>query len=119
MEIFKLRLIKQRKAARSRRDAINSANKSAESGPTAHAEETKEEEEAIECKSEDHQLDVSDADLGLETGTVNFCYAYYQAEYKELRQAIIRETFRDLTGKWNRNFVVFPLSPCDDINLLL
>lgn len=26
--------------------------------------------------------------------------------------------FRDLTGKWTRHFVVYPLSPCDDIQLM-
>jgi len=41
------------------------------------------------------------------------------SEYKDLRQDIIKEVFRDLTGKWNRHFVVYPVSPCDDINLML
>lgn len=55
MEIFKLRLIRQRKAARARREAkkIRSAN-----GPTANEEESKD-EEAI-TGDEDHQLDVAD-----------------------------------------------------------
>lgn len=35
-----------------------------------------------------------------------------------MRQAIIKEVFRDLTGKWNRHFVVYPLSPLDDIKLM-
>ena len=52
-------------------------------------------------------------------GDQNFCHAYYQSEYKELRQKIIKEVFRDLTGKWTRHFVVYPLSPCDDIQLML
>ena len=80
--------------------------------------EERKEEEVIEGDN-DTQLDKSDVELGLEQGDKNFCFAYYQAEYKTLRQEIIREVFRDLTGKWNRHFVVYPLSPCDDIKLLL
>ena len=63
-------------------------------------------------------IEKTDAELGLEPGNQNFCYAYYHVDFKKLRQDIIREVFRDLTGKWNRHFVVYPISPCDDIQLL-
>lgn len=62
-----------------------------------------------------------------------FCFAYYQGKlnsqmfncleplvkYKDLRLEIIRETFRDLTGKWDRNFVIFPISGQEDIKLMI
>ena len=74
-----------------------------------------EQEESKEELIEDSEdLEATDRELGLD-GTKTFCYAYYNKEYKQLRQEIIKETFRDMTGKWNRNFVVYPLSPCDDI----
>jgi hypothetical protein len=40
-------------------------------------------------------------------------------KHKELRNQIIKEVFRDLTGKWDRNFVVYPLSASEDIQLML
>lgn len=40
-------------------------------------------------------------------------------KYKDLRLEIIRETFRDLTGKWDRNFVIFPISGQEDIKLMI
>lgn len=39
-------------------------------------------------------------------------------EFKEIREKIIREVFRDLTSKWDRHFVIYPLSPCDNIALM-
>ena len=48
-----------------------------------------------------------------------FCQAYYKKKYKDVRKAIIKEVFRDLTGKWDRHFVVFPLSASEDIQLML
>ena len=68
---------------------------------------------------EDCALHKTDAELGIELGNKSFCYAYYQKEFKSLREAMIKEVFRDLTSKWGRNFVVYPLSPCDDIQLML
>jgi hypothetical protein len=32
---------------------------------------------------------------------------------------VIRETFRDLTGKWDRNFVIFPISGQEDVQLMM
>ena len=40
-------------------------------------------------------------------------------KYKELRMEVIRETFRDLTGQWNRNFVIYPISGQDDIEVMM
>ena len=40
-------------------------------------------------------------------------------EFKEIREKIIKEVFRDLTSKWDRHFVIYPLSPCDNIKLML
>ena len=113
LEIFKLRLIRQRKAARARKEAKKNR---LGNGPS-NEEESKEEE--VISVDDDHQLEIEDSNLGLESGPKRFCHPYYQPEYKQLRQTIIKETFRDLTGKWNRHFVVFPLSPCDDIQLML
>ena len=111
LDIFKIRLAKLRLEARARREA-RKAN-----GPTS--EERKEEEEPTDKEDEHLHLDKSDHELGIEMGHQNFCYAYYSAAYKSLRKEIIREIFRDLTGKWNRHFVVYPLSPQDDIQLML
>lgn len=47
--------------------------------------------------------------------STDFCQAYYKRKYQELRKQIIKEVFRDLTGKWDRNFVVYPLSASEDI----
>ena len=130
MEIFKLRLIKQRREARSRRDArvarIEKAREKAKnkqltpekdgSSDQSAPEEESKHEEAIE----DSQLDVDDRELGLVPGDGGvFCHAYFMADYSQLRKIIIKEVFRDLTSKWNRHFVVYPLSPCDDIQLML
>lgn len=49
----------------------------------------------------------------------SFCFAYYQVKYKELRLEIIRETFKDLTSKWDRNFVIYPISGQEDIKLMI
>ena len=62
---------------------------------------------------------MSDADLGILDNNDHFCKAYFMPEFKDLRQNIIREVFRDLTGKWDRNFVIYPLSPCDNFQLML
>ena len=122
MEIFKLRLMSKRDKARLAREAkrINSTRPCSQleldsASPNEEPEESK--EEVIE--SEDDILQKTDRELGLEPDDKNFCYAYYKSEYKQLRQEIIKEVFRDLTGKWNRHFVVYPLSPCDDIQLML
>lgn len=48
-----------------------------------------------------------------------FCHAYYKKKYRELRARIIKEVFRDLTGKWDRHFVVYPLSASEDIQLMV
>lgn len=40
-------------------------------------------------------------------------------KYKDLRLEIIRETFKDLTGKWDRNFVIYPISSQEDIKLMM
>ena len=64
-------------------------------------------------------LKMSDADLGILDNNDHFCKAYFMPEFKDLRQNIIREVFRDLTGKWDRNFVIYPLSPCDNFQLML
>ena len=129
MEMFKLRLMKQRREARKRRAAQKAikTTKAASAGQSTepqgvvatqnNVEESK--EEAIQQEIEDHQLDIPDNELGLEIGDKNFCHAYYQVEYKQLRQDLIREVFRDLTGKWARHFVVYPLNPCDDMKLML
>ena len=49
------------------------------------------------------------------TRDTDFCVAFYQAEYKDLRQKIIKQVFKDMSSKWNRNHVIYPLSPCDNI----
>ena len=33
----------------------------------------------------EHELEKTDAELGLEPGDKKFCHAYYQPEYKNLR----------------------------------
>ena len=126
MEIFKIRLRKQRKDAlkkieAQRQKAAKKKLEKAKTEPAAQIEKCTQEESKEESKEEEENetSQVSDRDLGIEEGDNTFCYAYYQAEYKSLRQAIIKEVFRDLTGKWGRNFVVYPLSPCDDIQLML
>jgi dephospho-CoA kinase len=48
-----------------------------------------------------------------------FCFAYYQVKWKELRLQVIKETFRDLCGKWDRNFVIYPISGQEDIKLMI
>jgi dCMP deaminase len=48
-----------------------------------------------------------------------FCFAYYQVKWKELRLRVIKETFRDLCGKWDRNFVIYPISGQEDIKLMI
>lgn len=40
-------------------------------------------------------------------------------KYRELRGAIIKEVFRELTGKWDRNFVIYPISSYEDIQLMM
>jgi len=66
-------------------------------------------EEAIEASQQtEEQIENSD-----------FCQAYYKRKYQELRKQIIKEVFRDLTGKWDRHFVVYPLSAAEDIQLML
>jgi len=119
--MFKIRLIRRRAQARKRLEAkrSKSSTKKAgalENGPASISDlEESKEEEAFEDQDD---MQKSDRDLGLEQGEKVFCYAYYKSEYKSLRAEIIREVFRDLTGKWNRHFVVYPLSPCDDIQLM-
>ena len=44
-----------------------------------------------------------------------YCYAYYKNEFKDVRNQIVKSIFRDLTGKWSRNFVIYPLSSIEDI----
>ena len=44
-----------------------------------------------------------------------FCEAYYKVEYREIRMQIIKELFKELTVKWNRNFVMYPLSSSEDV----
>jgi len=41
------------------------------------------------------------------------------AKYRELREEIIKEVFRELTGKWDRNFVIYPISSYEDIQLMM
>lgn len=59
-------------------------------------------------QSQDTILENEEAEPELDSDA--FCCAYYQVKYKELRLEVIRETFRDLTGKWDRNFVIYPIS---------
>ena len=69
-----------------------------------------------------------DEDEGLSNPS-SFCFAYYLSRYlwynlsvekhREIRIAIIKEVFRDLTGKWDRNFVIFPISSFEDIQLMM
>lgn len=69
--------------------------------------------EALVTADEQKLLD----DLNLDNQS--FCFAYYQVKYKELRLEIIRETFKDLTSKWDRNFVIYPISGQEDIKLMI
>ena len=38
---------------------------------------------------------------------------------RDLRISMVKEVFRDLTGKWDRNFVIFPISSFEDIQLMM
>ena len=67
----------------------------------------------LQQESEAIELDFQDVKDG------NFCFSYYLARYRDLRVSIIKEIFRDLTKKWNRNFVIYPLSSCEDIELMM
>ena len=40
-------------------------------------------------------------------------------KHRELRLKLIKDTFRDLTAQWDRNFVIFPISGYEDIKLMM
>ena len=111
LEIFKLRFRKEYNEARKLkrfRKKQSSLFKDEKQGGTE--EESKDEEDDDGEPNED--------ELGL-SGDKSFCHAYYMVEFKEIREKIIKEVFRDLTSKWDRHFVIYPLSPCDNIKLML
>lgn len=40
-------------------------------------------------------------------------------KYKALRLQIIKEQFRQCTGRWDRHFVIYPISGYEDICLMM
>jgi len=111
MEIFKQRL-RQLRAEKSLASALKlKEEQSSASKGTAPKEESKDGDDFIDDKT--------DEELGISEGHDTFCFAYYMVKFRELRMAIIKEVFRELTGKWDRHFVLYPLSASEDIQLML
>lgn len=44
-----------------------------------------------------------------------FCFQYYHKKYLKMRMAIIKELFRKITSQWQKNFVIYPLGSCSEI----
>ena len=118
LEMFKLRLKKERdeakQAKRLKKQQTKEKKETKQGQNAANTEEESKDEEAIEADDE-----FDEEALGIGPGNSSFCHAFYQAEFKELREKIIKEVFRDMTSNWNRHFVIYPLSPCDNIKLML
>lgn len=77
MEIFKLRLIKQREHAKQRKEKYLSAWKAKPDASSANGPEESKDEKLEENIENDFDLEKSEHELGLEPGAKVFCHAYY------------------------------------------
>jgi hypothetical protein len=65
--------------------------------------------------SHEEESDQSDEDISDQA----FCFAYYKQKYSKLKNSIIKDLFIELTSKWGRNFVIYPLSICEELQLMI
>jgi hypothetical protein len=49
----------------------------------------------------------------------SYSFFYYQKEYKDLRSELVKEVFKQITGDWQNNYVVYPLSSSEDIKIMI
>jgi len=40
-------------------------------------------------------------------------------DFKDLRLNLVKKVFKDVTSQWSRNFVIYPLSSCEDIQIMM
>ena len=36
-------------------------------------------------------------------------------DFKDLRLNLVKKVFKEVTSQWNKHFVIYPLSSCEDI----
>jgi hypothetical protein len=66
-----------------------------------------------------HSEEEESANSDDEISDKSFCFSYYKSKYSKLRNSIIKDLFIELTAKWGRNFVIYPLTAGEDLQLMI